>query len=164
MLIYLYDRLESLFIESQFEARKRLAIVTVLAARVHLRCQVEPLPGVLVLPREEMATPSIVDAAVVLRVNLDPRKVVIQRHVVRLRAVLPIPSRLMGSILDNVAFREPEFSRFEYVNFYTSFRGLGLIKWQLNEKLFLVVLLRLLDFKVILFWGDEIPSFLLGML
>lgn len=111
-----------------------------------------------------MATPSIVDAAVVLRVNLDSRKVVIQRHVVRLRAILPIPSRLMGSILDNVAFREPEFCRFEYVNFYTGFRGLWLVERQLDEKLFLVVLLRLLYFKVILFWGDEIPSFLLGML
>ena len=120
MTVNLDNRLKCFFVKTKLEARKSLAIVTVGAAWVHKSRQIEPLASVLELSREEMTAPSVVNAAIVLRVDFDTREVVVKRHVVSFAAIFLI-AWLMGSILNNVAFAKPEFSRLENVDLHVGF-------------------------------------------
>ena len=68
----------------------------------------EPLTGILELSCEEVAASGIIDTSIVLWIDFDTRKIVIQGHVISLISILTI-ARLVGSTLIDVALLKPEF-------------------------------------------------------
>lgn len=68
-----------------------------------------------------MTASSIIDTAIVLRVNFDTWQIVVESNVVSF-IVLRV-ARLMCSTLNDIAFRKPELGRLEDVNFLVSLGG-----------------------------------------
>ena len=90
MLINLHNRFESFLVQAKFEAGERLPVVSVWAVGTDKRGQIEPFPGILELSSEEMTASGVVNAPVVLRINLDTREIVVERNIVCLVAILAI--------------------------------------------------------------------------